>query len=298
MLRLLLFAAIIGLQRPAPTPSKVGKPEQQRSSAPKQTPATVERGTEQSPLVVKLLVPEEASQETKENSTNSEKAANDRHIVWLTAALVLIAFLQLLVYFYQSMKLRETVESAKEQSSAMERHITEASRSAGAMEKVVEVINYGNHAALRAYLTVLIGGAVYQERRDYGDDLKFEAKPIVMNTGSTPARKVSIRSVADVLPMPIPLDFTYPIPDGAPQDAGVIGAHQAATTSAIVKDLVAWDDVLSIKKGDGKVLCTWGIISYEDIFGGKHETKFGQIITWQPNGNVLGYYIFGQNDAS
>jgi hypothetical protein len=42
----------------------------------------------------------------------------------------------------------------------------------------------------------------------------------------------------------------------------------------------------------------WGIVHYEDMFGGKHFTKFGQILTWQLDGKtVMGYYIAGQNDG-
>src|SRR5450631_2614405 len=33
------------------------------------------------------------------------------------------------------------------------------------------------------------------------------------------------------------------------------------------------------------------------IFGMNHQTKFGQWITWNPNGIVVGYYIAGQNDS-
>jgi len=48
-----------------------------------------------------------------------------------------------------------------------------------------------------------------------------------------------------------------------------------------------------MKEGDGIVLCTWGIISYEDIFGIPHTTKFGIQMTWLPNGSGFSYYIPG-----
>ncbi len=67
--------------------------------------------------------------------------------------------------------------------------------------------------------------------------------------------------------------------------------------AATVKDFVPDREVASIKEGAGKVLCVWGRLTYEDIFGQHHFTNFAQSITWYPNGEVFGYYIMGQNDA-
>jgi hypothetical protein len=296
----MLLLIITALQGPAPTPSKVGKPEQQQASPCQQASCTDLRGTAQSPLIVKGLPAEKTKQETADAAADRDnKAANDRHVIYMTGALTLISFLQLLVYGYQAKKLRETVESAKEQSKAMERHIGEASRSAKAMEDVVSVINFGNQAALRAYLTVIIGSAVHQEKRGEGlDDLRFEAKPIVVNTGNTPARNVSLRKSAAILPIPILEDFKFPLPEEETPDVGWVGAHQSSGMDEIVQDFVPWENVADVKKGTSEALCVWGIITYEDIFGGKHYTKFGQILTWRLDGNVYGHYIAGQNDGN
>lgn len=103
-------------QSPTPTPRKIGKPKQQQSEVSQEPARTDQRGTEQSPLVVKTLVPPKTqAQADQDNEDRKEKSANDRHIAELTAALVFIAFLQFLVYAYQAKKFRETVESAGEQ---------------------------------------------------------------------------------------------------------------------------------------------------------------------------------------
>jgi hypothetical protein len=296
----LLFLAFTTLQGPTPTPSKVGKPPLEQTTFPNQAAAVDHRGTEQSPLIVKMLpsvkTKEESDQEAQDRKT---RRSSDRWTVSLTGVLALVAFLQLLVYAYQAKKLRETVESAKEQSEAMERHISEASRSAKAMEDVVKVINFGNHAALRAYLTVIIGSAIYQEQREGMDDLKFEAKPLVMNTGNTAARNVSFKKAAAILPIPIPKDFQFPLPEEETVDAGALGSKQTYVMNAVVEDMVPWADVGSIKKGISKALCIWGTITYDDVFGGQHYTKFGQIMTWQLDGKAtFGHYIPGQNDGN
>jgi hypothetical protein len=283
---------------PAPTPRKVSRPQQQQVQ-PVQQPAD-QRGTEQSPFVVKTLPPGKAQAETEQDASDrKEKAVNDRHIVELTGILAVIAFLQLLVYTYQAKKLRETVQSAGEQAEAMERHIGEAARSATAMERIVSTIETGNQAIMRAYLTVTIGTAIFQERRGPGQtDLKFEGRANLLNTGNTPARNVRIRTAAEVLPIPIPEDFQFPLPaETAVQDAGVVGSHQTYIVGATLKDFVPDSEVATIKEGSRKALCIWGLITYEDIFGFTHQTKFGQWLTWYPNGTLFGYYIPDQNDS-
>lgn len=289
--RILLVATVVTVSLYLEQPNK--KPAES-----KQTPQADKRGTDESPLVVKQLIPSKTQKEADQDAEDrKEKSANDRHIVYLTGALVGIAFLQFLVYAYQAKKLRETVEAAGEQSQAMERHIGEASRSADAMELIANTIAEGNRDILRAYLTVTIGSALYQERREGQENLKFEAKPNLVNTGNTPARKICIRISADMLPVPIPEDFAFPLPPVEIEDAGTIGAHQSYILAGTVKDFVPYGDVPAIKEGKEKALCVWGLITYEDVFGKAHKTKFGQWITWWPNDQILGYYLAGQNDA-
>ena len=228
------------------------------------------------------------------------ESSSDGKMTSPTGILALIAFCQLLVYAYQAYKLRQTVQSAGEQSEAMERHIGEAARSATAMETIANTIEAGNQAIMRAYLTVLVGGAIYQERREGQSDLKFEGRPDLLNTGNTPARKVRIRIAADILPIPVPEDFDFPLPEleeELAKDAGIVGAHQKYTLAGTLKNFVPDAEIANIKEGREKALCVWGLITYEDVFGITHSTKFGQWLTWWPNNQVFGYYIKGQNDA-
>jgi hypothetical protein len=239
----------------------------------------------------------EAGQEAKDRQ---QKTTNDGWIVILTGVLAVVAVGQLGVYLYQAIKLRETVAASGEQSKAMERHIGEAARSADAMEAITNTIKAGNQAILRAYLTVTVGQiSLFQERREPGQpDLKFETRPNLTNTGNTPARNVNIRIAADILPIPIPDTFQFPLEEeNEIKNAGVVGAHQTSVLAGTVKDFVPDGEIGAIKEGRTKALCAWGVVTYEDIFGAKHTTKFGQWITWNPNGAVVGYYIAGQNDS-
>src|SRR3979411_1550049 len=89
-----------------------------------------------SPLFVKVLPAPKTQEETeRENNDRNEKVANDRNLVNATYVLAGIGVLQLFVFGYQALKLKQTVQSATEQSEAMERSIAEAERSESAMEK-------------------------------------------------------------------------------------------------------------------------------------------------------------------
>ena len=284
-------------QNPTTKPSQ----SQQRQSRPAQEPtATDRRGTEQSPLVIKTLPTVKSKAETDQDTEDrDQKSSHDWWLVVFSGVLAVSAIFQLGVYGYQAKKLRETVKSAGEQSRAMERHIEEAARSADAMERIANKIEAGNKAVMRAYLTVNIGSAIYQQRRGPGQaDLKFEAKPQLVNTRNTQARKVRIRKKAAILASPLPHDFRYSeISEQLNEPFATVAGHQSYIISAIVPDDVPDADIQAVKEGSEQALHIWGVVTYEDIFGDTHTTQFGQLLTWLPDGQVYGYFTPGQNDA-
>lgn len=196
------------------------------------------------------------------------------------------------------------------QSKSMEKSVAEATRLASAMEKVAGDIAVSSKAAvdsvgalrertaqqMRAYLTVNIGFAVYQER---SKGFKFEGKPLLINTGHTPAKRVSFRASASILQAPLPDDFAFPLTTEVTSTA-TLGAGQNANLSAIVDDFVDDAEVEDIKVDKAKkCLFVWGIATYEDIFGESHFTKFCQTLFWQADGKtVYGYYYPRHNDAT
>jgi hypothetical protein len=149
---------------------------------------------------------------------------------------------------------------------------------------------------LRAYLVVNIGGAVYQEREK---NLKFEGKPLLVNTGQTPARKVRYKAQSAILPFPPSDNFVF---QEVSEDIGfgILGAQQNATMGATVEEFCRDGEVEDIKKAVGHSLYVWGTVTYEDIFGITHYTKFGQQLYWVKNGadeRVLGNFIPNHNDG-
>jgi hypothetical protein len=153
---------------------------------------------------------------------------------------------------------------------------------------------------LRAYLTVIIGGGLFQERRDEdkGGDLKFECRPLLINTGRTPALDITFKARAAIMAIPLPQGIHLP---EAPDDGvggNILGPQQNAHMFAIVDGFCADKDVDSIKFGKGNQgLYVWGRVTYKDVFGEDHYTRFCQQIYWDLDGTVKGQYIPGRNDA-
>jgi hypothetical protein len=153
---------------------------------------------------------------------------------------------------------------------------------------------------LRAYVTVVIGQATFQERRDEdkGGDLKFDCRPLLVNTGRTPARKITYKARAAIMAVPLPKGTHLPEDPDEGIGGSILGPQQNANMFAVVDGFCADKDVDSIKysKGD-KGLYVWGRVTYEDVFGENHYTRFCHLIYWSSPSDVKGHYIPGRNDA-
>jgi hypothetical protein len=147
---------------------------------------------------------------------------------------------------------------------------------------------------LRAYLSVLVGGGVYQER---DKPLRFEGKPVIVNNGPTPAHKVGFKARAAILPVPLPDNFEFPLPNDF-TGAAALGPGQHFVMSAIVDGFIPDLEVDDVKRANGRALYVWGIVTYEDIFGATQHTQFSQIISWLPNDAIWGTHTQQHNRAS
>ena len=173
----------------------------------------------------------------------------------------------------------------------------QTTRAAEAAEASVETGKDTAKRQLRAYLNVVVGIGVYQER---DKNLKFEGKPLLLNAGQTPAHKVRFRVKAAILPAPLPKEtILQGTKTGKDTDEGFLGAQQNATISGLVEDFCDDSEVEGIKTATGgKGLYVWGTVTYEDIFGDAHYTRFCQQLLWLPDGKVYGFYVPGKNKAT
>ena len=176
----------------------------------------------------------------------------------------------------------------------------ETAKAAQATEASVETGKDTAKRELRAYLTATVGDAIYQERRpeDQGGDLLFECRPLLVNAGQTPARKIQFKARSAILPIPLPKEIHLPeAPDEGVGDS-ILGPQQNANMFALVDGFRRDDEVEDIKSGVGtKGLYVWGRVTYEDVFGESHYTRFCQRIYWTKDKKVRGHYIPGRNDA-
>jgi hypothetical protein len=235
---------------------------------------------------------------------------------WLLAAftLALVVFTRRL-YLATAGLFTETAglrEAAGQQVRDMQQSISEAARSAAAMERVAEHIETSARAAvdsvvsikertamqMRAYLAVVVFQAIYQER---DKQLRFEVKPLIVNTGHTPAHNVRYHAKADILPLQLPDDFDFSLTALPWVGGSVIGAQHNAIMSAVVDRYVDDNEIASIKRGTGTALRIWGQVLYQDVFGEEHFTNFHQILNWigpPENELVFGMYPPRNNDAN
>lgn len=140
---------------------------------------------------------------------------------------------------------------------------------------------------MRAYISVLISNGVYQER---DKNLKFDVRPMVINTGQTPAHKLTYWASARILPNPLPEDFDFPEGEDSVRSGFVLGPHQSIIINAAVPDFVADTEVDEIKAGRNRRVWVWGVVFYEDVFGELRQTKFCNNLHWLkgPQGEVVG----------
>ncbi len=327
-MRISFILAIILMHAPASAGQEQQAPPQHKSAVTKQTPAASEP-----PAVVNNLTATE-KQESPKEQPKWWIPPPPWDIYWPTFGLVILtgcavvaAIKTLRAINAQVVEMKQTGEqtdklitesiaqtkSLVEQAESLAKsayHLGESasatSRSASAMESVAEKIAVSTEAAresvsainkqMRAYICVVIGSALYQER---AKNIKFQAIPSIVNAGLTPAHKVSFQADAAILPVPLPEDFAFPLPDTT-SGTSVIGPRQNITVSPDVKDFVDDTEVEGIKSGhQGKGLYTWGIFTYEDIFGNPQYTKFCHLYTWLGDGKTTwGYYAKHHNEAS
>lgn len=297
------------LQNPMPSSLKSSSPPQKYSRSAQQYTPDNQSGTENSPIIVKILpaqkTPEESAQEAAERQ---EKTSSDWWLDFFTGILALMALIQAVVFAYQGRQLRKTVQAAEGQSADMKNSIAEAKRAATAMENVAthfeasvkatiestKTFSTRGEMQMRAYLCSAIGSGIFQERLK---NLHFQAIVTIINAGSTPAHSVRWRIRASILPLPTPHDFGFPLPDKW-LGGGIIGPHQQTTLNPMVEDFCDDAEVDKIKRGEGKALHAWGIVEYRDVFGNVQTLRFGQIYTFVPDGKIMGYFTDRHNDAT
>ena len=144
-----------------------------------------------------------------------------------------------------------------------------------------------NKREMRAYLSVVVGGADYQDRET---NFKFAGYPILKNNGRTPAYKIRYWSKAEIIPDALIENYQFQIIPTQELSQASIGPGEDRILTCIVPEFVNYAEVSDIKIGKGKALWVWGTLHYEDAFGDSHHVNFSQRLRWLINGQVFGTY--------
>jgi len=218
----------------------------------------------------------------------------------------------------------EARTSSAQQMRDVEASIAEATRASKTMEGIAEsmasnvesvkesvVINreiadrqkLATELQSRAYLSVFFNSATFQDANHV-----FEVQAVMRNHGNTPAYDVSFKAAAQIVPVPLPDDFSFPLPEEA---AGASVSLMAPGTTKLltrhVSTRVPDDQVDAIKLGNPpRGLAMWGVIKYRDAFKEARQIRFAFHVYWIPwiagmdkdrNGNPLEPRIMSADTA-
>jgi hypothetical protein len=290
------------------------QPSRDGSPSPLQPKANADqRGTEQAPLIVKV-VPKTNAEAAQEAQEKRDKSAADWWLVRLTGVLGAVGFLQLLVFGWQGWQLRKTVritrDAGQSQSQDMAAAIAQSARAASAMESVAESMGKNvisvqesvattkaNWAAqMRAYLSISPGALIEQ---DDNKEVKIELQPWIVNNGLTPAHEVRYNAKVQVLRIPIADNFTFPLPPMAPAPSTTtVGPRQQTFMITAADDLLARNVLAELKQPGGRRLVIYGTVTYKDAFGNPWWTNFCYFIIWGSAGQPAWIAAHRHNEST
>ena len=302
VLLICLVAGRVYSNPPLPAPPKAEQKNQTYTKENQQPTSTDKRGTENSPLFIKVVPPLSVQPSSAEHAQQrNEYTSSEWWLVWVTLCLAgitaILARYTAKLWGATKSLAEDAKQVAERQAGEMQKSLRIAQESADAAKKMAVTMDDTAKRQLRAYLSVMVGTALYQDR---AQGRKFKGMPRVVNIGQTPAHKVAYRSSAAIMPRELPVDFTFPLPD-EPSGSGVLGPHQTFDMGRAIDDFCPDAEVGDIKIGKGKILHIWGIVTYTDVFGHDWNTKFCQSFIFGNDGKeeqVFGFYNERHNDAT
>lgn len=249
-------------------PPSEGQEPQTEATQPRQEVTSEHRGTEESPVVVRVLpTPIHAGEAARDQQDRQDETDHRWWTVALTSTLALIGLLQLYVYALQAHRLRQTIEATDANATRQ----------------------------LRAYLTHTTGISVSQDRNT---GWHFEIRPEIKNCGQTPAYKVAFACRANRFPVPLPPDVDLTLAVTNDSNA-TVGPGQTHSLSARLDTMLSDEELVEIHAGGpgSRRLYVYGTMRYEDAFGNARYTNFCQWSIWNRGGQHFGINAPRHNDS-
>jgi hypothetical protein len=190
----------------------------------------------------------------------------------ITVLLIFMTFWQTLK---QGAQIAQSVVHHERSATAMEGVAESMKINAAKIVESVEHQKIFGRMQMRAYVSVgLDERPVYQDQR-----LRFGASPTLLNTGHTPALNLRWQTTAIIAPFPLEAGYQFRVP---PQGEGqsILMPHQGGRMECTLPDRIADDLAEKVMGRDTLAFYVWGIVTYMDVFGDEHETKFAQVYSW------------------
>lgn len=197
-------------------------------------------------------------------------------LVYLTAALALLAAAQIVVFIWQLRMMRSSLKDAEDAANA-------AKESATAAKESVETARDTAKKQLRAYLGVsgiTIEISNPESPTSHADGIFWDfTRLAIRNAGQTPARnvKVHVNWVWGNFSAVIPAGFGYPdYNDPGGEAAGGIESVAIVMPGDTYETLIGIGDNSPMKRAWKREykMYFYGRVLYEDIYGESHRTTF------------------------
>lgn len=248
-------------------------PDAKQTQSTTQPPAADQRGTAQSPAIVKILPPDDA--EAKAQQEAQDRAAKDhldRNTIRLGIAAIVVALLQFIAIGVQAWFLWRTVKVSETAAKV-------AQESADAVVSQLRAYIFAEHVKL----------------------IEFDSNPLVQiifkNSGQSPAFDLDIWAIVSAAVYP--LEIKPERPDGIAQASrGSIGPGAQFHIAQRAQPPLTNDDHINIVAGKAAIYIAGGI-TYKDAFKNNRFTNFcfmyGGNAGLHPNGAMAVYQNW--NDA-
>lgn len=152
---------------------------------------------------------------------------------------------------------------------------------------LVQVIDArkSNERQLRAYLMSVVGGGIRQGGKF---NLKFEFRPIILNTGQTPAYDVHIMTGMKFLSFAEAATFDFRLKESSENISLLtLGPRQDKFTQTILDRKLSRAELREYKLGKRR-LYVYGTVYYRDAFKKRRYTNYCYVVSWwvKPGGPI------------
>ncbi len=288
---LLACSAWAQSQVPSPAPSESGHKPKANPAQHEEASAKDQRGTETSPLFIKVVPPTAIEPEpTEEHEKARNYTSSEWWLVYLTGALSAVTFVLAL---YTGKLYRATVALGKDAKTTSDRQAGEmqetlriARESSKASRDAADVARDAMVAGERAFVFA-IGIKAFWTKDNQTDLYHWKFRPQWQNSGDTPTKNMTMYTDCMLLDGELPMGFNF---DGRvpfigkaliPPKILILGGIAPAVQ-------ISPEDIIQVQAGK-KFLYLWGWARYFDVFPEtpQHITRFCWGIT--PVGDPMTY---------